>query len=112
MNRATGTLEDSTRAEILQNIDVILTTPIGTRVMRRDFGSNLYDFIDASADTGTLLGIYGATYEAIARWEPRVSVDKVRVRSLAGDLKDGKMKLSVDLRIIATGETLTLDVSL
>lgn len=54
-----------------QSIRRILTTPIGSRVMRRDFGSRIFDFIDAKMTAANILGIYTAAAEAIEAWEPR-----------------------------------------
>ena len=53
---------------------MILTTPIGSRVMRREFGSNLPRLIGEPLNPSTLTAIYAATNEAIATWEPRVEV--------------------------------------
>lgn len=52
----------------------ILTTPIGSRVMRRDFGSRLFDFIDAKMTGKNALSIFAAAAEAIETWEPRFRV--------------------------------------
>lgn len=57
-----------------QSIDVILTTPIGSRVMRREFGSELFGLIDRPLTDRVILAIYAAAVIAIARWEPRFAV--------------------------------------
>ncbi|MCO5153380.1 MULTISPECIES: GPW/gp25 family protein [unclassified Shinella] len=54
-----------------QSISKILRTPIGSRVMRRDFGSDLPDMIDAKMAQRNVLALYSAAATAIARWEPR-----------------------------------------
>lgn len=59
---------------ILQSVEMILTTRIGTRVMRRDFGSRLPDLLDAPLNAETITAIYAAANEAIATWEPRVKM--------------------------------------
>jgi phage baseplate assembly protein W len=59
---------------VRQSIGVILTTPIGSRVMRRDFGSELFDLIDRPMTDQVILAIYAAAAMAIARWEPRFAV--------------------------------------
>ncbi|WP_336810934.1 GPW/gp25 family protein [Bosea sp. MMO-172] len=58
-------------AHVQQSIEVILTTPLGSRVMRRDFGSALFDLIDAKMTQRRVLALYAAAAIAIARWEPR-----------------------------------------
>lgn len=57
-----------------QSIGVILNTPIGSRVMRREFGSELFDLVDRPLTDQVILAIYGAAVSAIARWEPRYAV--------------------------------------
>lgn len=59
---------------VRQSIGVILTTPIGSRVMRREFGSELFDLIDRPMTDQVILAIYSAVVMAIARWEPRFAV--------------------------------------
>jgi uncharacterized protein len=63
-----------------QSIRDILTTPVGSRVMRRDYGSRIFDLIDAPMNRGTILAIYSATAEALAKWEPRFRLDSVTAR--------------------------------
>lgn len=64
-----------------QSIRDIMTTPIGSRVMRRDYGSRLFDLIDAPYSSATKLAIIAATAEAIMTWEPRIEVENVTLRS-------------------------------
>ncbi|MCP3965628.1 MAG: phage baseplate protein, partial [Lentisphaerae bacterium] len=54
-----------------QSITDILTTPIGSRVMRREYGSRLPRLVDAPLNSSTLVDLYSATAEALQRWEPR-----------------------------------------
>ena len=58
-------------AHLRQSVRDILTTPIGTRVMRRDYGSRLYRLVDAPMNDATHLDMMAATYEALETWEPR-----------------------------------------
>lgn len=64
---------------VRQSITTILTTPLGSRIMRRDFGSNLFDLIDARMIQKNVLAVYSASALAIARWEPRFRVTKASV---------------------------------
>lgn len=54
-----------------QSIRKILKTPIGARVMRRDFGSELPDLIDAKMTPRNILKLYSSAATAIQKWEPR-----------------------------------------
>jgi len=62
----------------------ILTTPIGTRVMRRDYGSRLMELVDAPLTPATLTEIYAAAAEALGRWEPRLRVERIRASAAGG----------------------------
>lgn len=64
-----------------QSLRDILTTPIGTRVMRRDYGSRLYELVDAPLNRGTIAELYAATAEAIRKWEPRFRLTSVQIAS-------------------------------
>jgi hypothetical protein len=75
-----------------QSIAKILTTPIGARVMRRDFGSELFDLIDRKATQRSVLAIYAAAAVAIARWEPRF---RMRRAAIADAGPDGRIQLEL-----------------
>lgn len=56
---------------VVQSIAVILTTPIGTRVMRREFGSEIPALIDRPLTDRVVLAVYVACANALRQWEPR-----------------------------------------
>lgn len=62
-----------------QSIRDILTTRIGTRVMRRDYGSRLPALVDNPMTPRLAMDLYSATAEALARWEPRFKLTRVRI---------------------------------
>jgi uncharacterized protein len=76
VDRHTGKPLDGT-AHLAQSIGDILRTPIGTRTMRRDYGSLLPELVDAPANEATRLAVFAATAIALARWEPRIRLAKV-----------------------------------
>lgn len=88
-----------------QSIRDILTTPVGSRVMRRDYGSRLFDLVDAPMNRETLVDIYAATAEALATWEPRIVVEQVTAQSA----EPGRVVLSISGVYAPTGEPITLD---
>lgn len=63
-------------AHIQQSIEDILTTPLGSRVMRRDYGITL-DLIDQPANGRTMLRLYSEIIRALTKWEPRITVKRV-----------------------------------
>jgi phage baseplate assembly protein W len=76
MNRDTGRAMD-TAAHLRQSIADILTTPIGSRVMRRDYGSVLPELIDQPFNDVTRLRAYAAIAVALMRWETRLQLTRV-----------------------------------
>lgn len=67
------------RASIAQSLRDILTTPLGSRVMRADYGSRLWEYLDQPMTPALRLSLYRATAEAIGRWEPRFALAQVAV---------------------------------
>lgn len=88
-----------------QSIRDILTTPIGTRVMRRDYGSRLYQLIDAPMNSATLLDLYTATAEALATWEPRIDVQQVEAQSA----EPGRVTLALTGTYLPDGRDVRID---
>ena len=66
---------------MMQSIRDILTTPIGSRVMRRDYGSRLFELLDHPTEPGIEVEIYAGVAEALDRWEPRFELKRVSVVS-------------------------------
>jgi uncharacterized protein len=54
----------------VQSLALILTTRIGQRVMRRNFGSAALDLQDRTASPRLIMEIYVAVSDAIRQWEP------------------------------------------
>lgn len=71
MNRHTGQQLAEDR-HILQSLTDILTTPVGSRVMRRDYGSILPLLVDQPASPRLFMQVRAAVIHAIMRWEQRV----------------------------------------
>lgn len=78
MSRTTATLIDD-EEHLSQSIMDILSTRVGTRVMRRDYGSDLPAIIDQPINGETLVDIFQATAEALDKWEPRFKLTQVEV---------------------------------
>jgi phage baseplate assembly protein W len=62
---------------IRQSVRDILATRIGSRVMRRDYGSLIPELIDQPGNAAHLLRLRAATVMAILRWEPRLDITRV-----------------------------------
>ncbi|HEY5804865.1 MAG TPA: GPW/gp25 family protein [Lysobacter sp.] len=78
MSASTGLAIDGV-GHLEQSIADILTTPIGSRVMRRDYGSLLPELIDQPFNGSTRMKLYGATATALMRWEPRIRLTRIEL---------------------------------
>lgn len=62
-----------------QSIGDILRTPIGSRVMSRDYGSRLFELVDAPMNSRTIAAIYAGIADALNKWEPRFKLSSSQV---------------------------------
>ena len=109
MSRTDGTLLTNDE-HLRQSIHDILTTPLGTRLMRREYGSLLPFLIDSPANDATRLRLMAATATALIRWEPRIKVSKVTLAIIADGINSGWEAL-IEMRR-ADSSTLTTSLSL
>lgn len=109
MNAATGQHLDGTK-HIQQSVRDILTTPLGSRVMRRDYGSLLPELIDQPLNGATALRAYSATVVALMKWEPRIRIQQIT--RLAPADRPGSLILEMTAQRTDTGEALSLEVPL
>lgn len=93
-------------AHLAQSIGNILSTPVGSRVMRRDYGSDLPSLIDAPINPTTAVDLYQAAAEAIERWEPRFDLDRVQIAEASA----GKVALELTGTVLPLGEAVTLEL--
>jgi phage baseplate assembly protein W len=68
-------------AHLAQSIADILTTPLGTRLMRHDYGSLLPELIDQPFNALTRLRMFGAAAVALMRWEPRITLARIGIEA-------------------------------
>lgn len=60
---------------IIQSINNIISTPIGSRFFQPEFGSRIPDLLFEIQDDATEMMIINEAYASIQKWEPRVRVD-------------------------------------
>lgn len=106
MSRTTGRRLDEV-AHIRQSIADILTTPLGSRVMRRDYGSLLPELIDHPQNDATMLQLYAAAVTALITWEPRL-----RIRRIAYSMDGPTGVLDLEGEFAATGQPFSEQVQL
>ena len=78
-----------------QSILDILLTPLGSRVMRREYGSRLFELIDQPLNNSTILSIYGEVARVLAKWEPRFKLKRVFV-DRNSEQNHGKLILNLE----------------
>ena len=103
--------QDGTRLTELdhmrQSVRDILLTPVGSRLMRREYGSLIPNLMDEAQNRATRLRVMAATYGALCRWEPRIRLTTINITSAS----DGSMV--VDLSGVCTdGGPVNLSVGL
>lgn len=90
---------------LIQSIVDILSTPIGTRVMRREYGSALFEKIDRPMNDELLVDIFADVAIALDRWEPRFRLKHMSVSVVEA----GRFTLDLVGTWLRTGETLTFE---
>ncbi|WP_224964771.1 GPW/gp25 family protein [Acinetobacter guillouiae] len=86
MHRSTGkaiTDNDSFPEHLYQSMHDILSTLIGTRLCRRNYGSLVPHLIDQPCNDFTKLQIMNASATALIRFEPRIKISQVQVNQAA-----------------------------
>ena len=76
---------------INQSLEDIATTPIGSRLMRRDYGTLLANLIDQPISEVLYLKIYSTLYTAYVRWEDRIDISEMNV----ADINNGQLILDI-----------------
>lgn len=107
MNRNTS-LGISDTEHISQSMRDILLTPVGSRVMRREYGSLLSALIDMPQNPALRLQIMVACYSAIQKWEPRIRLTAISFET--GDA--GEMYVDITGMRTDTGASVSTTVSL
>ena len=106
MDRRTGAAIDGA-AEIRQSIEDILTTPLGSRAMRPEYGSRLADMVDDAATPGTAVAMAAEVVDALARWEPRIEPEIVRAAPTTA--APGRVVIEIVGRMGGESETVAVE---
>ncbi len=94
--------------DIDQAIITILSTGLGQRVMRPDFGCKIHDLAFAPINAQTLGLVQRYVEEAIGWWEPRVDVVDIEVTTDPSMRAVGKLIINIRYRVKATQDTRSL----
>jgi len=104
MDRRTG-LPLSGLDHLRQSIEDILTTPIGSRRMRPDYGSRLRRYVDLPVNDGWKSAVQAEVARALGRWEPRFRLERVRVTAVV----DGQITMQLTGEYL--GDSSVIEVS-
>ena len=92
-------------AHLKQSIEDILTTPVGSRRMRPEYGSNLRRYVDLPVNEGWKSAVQAEVARALGRWEPRLKLERVLVTAVL----NGQITLSLSGAYL--GDDVVLEVS-
>lgn len=104
MNASTGKELEGIE-HLKQSIIDILTTPIGSRIMRRNYGSRLFELVDKPINRDFTLEIYAATAEALEKWETRFKLEKVKIT----EVKEGRVTLDLEGVYLSEGKFININ---
>ncbi len=85
--------------DIKESLVILLSTSLGERVMRPDYGANMEDLLFEAINVTTATIIIERLKRAILFHEPRVKVNDI---DMVPDAKNGLIQVTVDYNIIST----------
>lgn len=93
---------------IKQSIADILFTPVGSRVMRREYGSMIFKLLDQPFNDATRLQVMAATATAIATWEDRVQLISAKFSQIG----NGKFDINLEMQLVGSSQITSLSIPL
>ncbi|MEL7941030.1 GPW/gp25 family protein [Pseudomonas delhiensis] len=76
-------------AHLKQSVEDILGTPLGSRRMRPEYGSQLRRMVDLPLSEGWKSAVQAEVARSLGRWEPRIRLQSVKVTAVL----DGRVSL-------------------
>ncbi|MCS4250614.1 MULTISPECIES: GPW/gp25 family protein [Pseudomonas] len=104
MDRHTGQ-PISGLARLRQSIEDILSTPLGSRRQRPEYGSKLRRYVDLPVNEGWKGAVQAEASRALGRWEPSLKLERLQAVSVLG----GLIKIQVTGSYL--GDSVFLEVS-
>ena len=89
-------------AELDESLRMVLSTAPGERVMRPEFGCRIHEMVFDPINPTTQGAMAQAVREALARWEPRVDVERVDV--VGGSADSARVELEIEYRVRTTND--------
>ena len=94
---------------VRDQIRVVLSTRPGEQLMRPDFGGGLELVLHEPDTLATRRRIRELVQGALARWEPRIVVDRIEVLPVEGE--PGHLRVEVAYRLVRDGSTAAVAVT-
>jgi len=94
------------RNELIQSINIILSTSPGERVMRPMFGCRLSELVFAPNNSHTAARARRYVEEALGMWEPRINVTMVEVKPDSRDTC--RLMIEIEYEVKATHDRRSL----
>jgi len=85
--------------DIRQSVWIILSTDLGDRLLRPDFGSGIRSFVFESISTTTMALLRHRVEDALVTWEPRIDVTKVDTTVVS---PGNRVDISIEYRVRST----------
>ena len=79
-------------AHLKQSIRDILSTPLGSRRMRPEYGSEIPRYVDLPINKAWVSAAQAEAARAIGRWEPRIRLSAVRITCVV----DGRIDFVIE----------------
>jgi phage baseplate assembly protein W len=102
LNNAGGTrlawCEMKAYTKVAHSVMQIIGTPIGSRFMLRDFGSNLHQLVFEPMDSSLVATVQSEITVPVRRWEPRI-----RDLSVLATINEAENKLQVEVSFTIMG---------
>jgi len=103
---AKGQLSYSAGPDRIQDaIWIILSTSLGERLMRPDFGAGIHDYVFQPNSEVIQTQLRAAVNKALLKWEPRIDLLNVTVQEGS---QPSEVLVSIDYRIRSTNELFNL----
>lgn len=102
---------------LMQRVELVLSTPLGTLPWRPDFGCGLWDMMGTSATPDQLARLRWSIETALARWVPEALVDHCRVvlkpdASQLGNKQSLGLQSPIENGLVHLGVTAQVEIDL
>jgi len=83
------------RERIRRAIRDVVLTPVGTRLLRRDYGSDLLRLVDSPIGTSLRVSVAEAIMRALRAWVPNIKVTRVEMSGSESQATEGEVSVKV-----------------